>query len=337
MAETRATGEAAREALRKSIIDTSHALLDLAPDEVLLMPPHTVPKTSSGKIRRSAARAMFEAGMQETGRLSPRWQIARVALAGTGPWLHRISSNLATLAFGAYAWSVLLLLAAWVFPCVLIAPKRAWRHRALTAGARLFFRLTGIPLNIQSDTPLPEDNAIIVVNHSSYLDGMVMTAACPGEISFVAKEELARQIVAGSFLRRLGTIFVRRSDPAGGVADARAAVESARAGARLVWFPEGTLSRMPGLLEFHIGAFLTAAQLGLPVVPVTISGTRSMLRDGSWLPRQGAIFVHIGAPIPPTGDDFQAGLALRDSARDEILAHCGEPDLSLERASPPPG
>ena len=82
--------------------------------------------------------------MRETGRLSPRWQIARVALAGAGPWLHRLSSNLATLAFGAYAWGVLLLLAAWVFPCVLIAPKRAWRHRVLTAGARLFFRLTGI-------------------------------------------------------------------------------------------------------------------------------------------------------------------------------------------------
>ena len=160
--------------------------------------------------------------MQETGRLSPRWQIARVALAGAGPWLHRISSNLATLAFGAYAWSVLLLLAAWVFPCVLIAPKRAWRHRALNAGVRLFFRLTGILVNVQSEAPLPEANAIIVANHSSYLDGMVITAVCPGEISFVAKEELARQIVAGTFLRRLGAIFVRRSDPAGGVADARA-------------------------------------------------------------------------------------------------------------------
>jgi 1-acyl-sn-glycerol-3-phosphate acyltransferase len=337
MAETRVTGEAAREALRKSIIDTSHALLDLAPDEVLLTPPHTVPKTSSGKIRRSAARAMFEAGMQETGRLSPRWQIARVALAGAGPWLHRLSSNLATLAFGAYAWGVLLLLAAFVFPCVLIAPKRAWRHRALTAGARLFFRLTGIPVNVQSDAPLPEANAIIVVNHSSYLDGMVMTAVYTGEISFVAKEDLARQLVAGSFLRRLGAIFVRRSDPAGGVADARAALESARTGARLVWFPEGTFSRMPGLLEFHVGAFLTAAQLGLPVVPVAIRGTRSMLRDGSWLPRRGAISVHIGAPIAPAGDDFQAGLALRDSVRAEILAHCGEPDLSHERGLPPPG
>ena len=92
-------------------------------------------------------------------------------------------------------------------------------------------------------------------------------------------------------------------------------MESARIGARLVWFPEGTFSRMPGLLEFHVGAFLTAAQLGLPVVPVTIRGTRSMLRDGSWLPRRGAISVHIGAPIAPAGDDFQAGLALRNSVR----------------------
>ena len=49
----------------------------------------------------------------------------------------------------------------------------------------------------------------IVANHSSYLDGMVVAAICPGESSFVAKEELARQIVAGSFLRRIGAIFVR--------------------------------------------------------------------------------------------------------------------------------
>jgi 1-acyl-sn-glycerol-3-phosphate acyltransferase len=336
MAETRLTDEVAREALRKSIIETSHALLDLAPDEVLLTPPHTVPKTSSGKVRRSAARTMFEAGMQETGRSSPRWQILRVAFAGAAPWLHRILANLSTLAFGAFAWGVLLLVAAWVLPFVLIAPKRAWRHRALTAGAKLFFRLTGIPINVESDATLPETRAIIVANHSSYLDGLVMAAVCSGAISFVAKEELARQIVAGSFLRRLGTIFVRRSDPMGGLADARAVLESARAGDRLVWFPEGTFSRMPGLLEFHVGAFQTAAQLGLPVVPITIRGTRSMLRGGSWLLRRGEILIHIGAPILPLGDNFQSGVALRDLVRAEILAHCREPDLSHERALLPP-
>ena len=56
-----------------------------------------------------------------------------------------------------------------------------------------------------------------------------------------------------------------------------------------------------------------------------------MLRADSWLLRRGAISVHIGAPIPAAGDDFQAGLALRNAVRTEILGHCGEPDLSHER------
>ena len=88
---------------------------------------------------------------------------------------------------------------------------------------------------------------------------------------------------------------------------------------------------MPGLLEFHLGAFSTAAQLGLPVIPVTIRGTRSILRDGSWLPRRGAIYVHVGAPIAPTGGDFEAALALRQIVRARILSRCAEPDLAHER------
>ena len=63
MAETRLTDATAREGLRKAIVEASQSLLDLAPDEVVLAPPHAVPKTSSGKIRRSAARAMFEGGL----------------------------------------------------------------------------------------------------------------------------------------------------------------------------------------------------------------------------------------------------------------------------------
>jgi len=90
---------------------------------------------------------------------------------------------------------------------------------------------------------------------------------------------------------------------------------------------------MPGLLEFHIGAFLTAAQLGLPIVPITICGTRSILRSDFWLFRRGDITVHIGAPIEPQGKDFQAAIALRDATREKILARCGEPDLAHERVA----
>jgi len=334
MAETRLVDPVAREALRRKIVEASQNLLDLAPDEIALVSPHVVPKTSSGKIRRAAARAMFEAGLAASRPASARLQLLRLALAGALPRLRRAAANAATLAYGAYVWALLLLIAAFVYPAVLLAPRRALRHTAVTTGARLFFRLSGVALNVVGATP-PRAGEIIVANHASYLDGAVIAAVCPGEISFVVKEELARQLVAGPFLRRLGVIFVRRGDPAGGVADARAALEKARSGARLAWFPEGAFSRMPGLLEFHVGAFLAAAQLGLPVTPIAISGTRSILRADSWLPRRGTINVHIGAAIEPRGDDFVAALALRDTARAQILAHCGEPDLAYERVTPP--
>ncbi|MFO1125458.1 MAG: AMP-binding protein [Methylocystis sp.] len=333
LAETRLTDDARRESLRKMIIETSQALLDLAPDQVVLVPPHTIPKTSSGKIRRSAARAMFESGQLRAKGKSPQWQLMRVALSGIMPRLRRLSSNFAISAYNAYAWSVLVVIGALVWPCVLLTPKRIWRHSLVSAAARLFFRAIGCPLTITCDAPVQQENAVLIANHSSYLDSAVLVAACPGELSFVAKEELARQRVAGPFLRRIGAIFVRRTDPAGGVADARAALQSARAGMRLVWFPEGTFSRMPGLLPFHIGAFSTAAQLGVPVVPIAIRGTRSILRSDSWLFRRGPIAVHIGAPIASKGADFQAAVALRDAVRKKILEHCGEPDLGHERVT----
>jgi 1-acyl-sn-glycerol-3-phosphate acyltransferase len=336
MAETRLADESKREALRGAVADTSRALLDLTPDEIVLVPPRTVPKTSSGKVRRAAARAMFEAGLSEATRSSPGIQIARLAIAGLGARARRALRALAAAAYGAWFWLALALIGICAYPVVLLAPRRAWRHRALSAAARLFFRLARIALDVEVETPLLHGAAIFVANHASYLDGAVVTAVLPGEISFVAKEELARQIVAGPFLRRLGAIFVRRSDPMGGVADARAAIEQARTGARVVWFPEGTFSRMPGLLEFHPGAFLAAAELDLPVVPITIRGTRSILRGDTWLPRRGEISVHVGAPLAPTGRDFEAALKLRDAVRAQILARCGEPDLAHERVILPP-
>jgi 1-acyl-sn-glycerol-3-phosphate acyltransferase len=174
---------------------------------------------------------------------------------------------------------------------------------------------------------------MIVANHSSYLDALAIVAAIPGPLAFVAKEELAQQRVAGPFLRRLGTLFVRRIDPKGGVEDTQRQLEAARAGERIVSFPEGTLTRRPGLLGFHLGAFLVAGQAGVPVVPVTVRGTRSILRGDQWFPRRGAIAVHIGKAVTPQGSDFTAAVRLRDQVRAVMLEHCGEPDFAREQFS----
>jgi len=113
------------------------------------------------------------------------------------------------------------------------------------------------------------------------------------------------------------------------VQDARRLEGALRAGRALVFFPEGTFTRLPGLLPFRMGAFLVAANTGIPVVPVAICGTRSILRDGQWWPRRGAITITFGAPLLPVADAldaFAAAVVLRDDARAYILCHCGEPD-----------
>jgi 1-acyl-sn-glycerol-3-phosphate acyltransferase len=111
------------------------------------------------------------------------------------------------------------------------------------------------------------------------------------------------------------------------VEDAKVLLRAVQAGESLLFFPEGTLSRAPGLRAFHMGAFVTAAQAGVPLLPVTLRGTRSVLRDGSWWPRRFPLHVQVDAPLlAPTGD-WHGALQLRDRARERVAASCGEPLL----------
>jgi 1-acyl-sn-glycerol-3-phosphate acyltransferase len=331
VAETRLRDPTAREELRRRIVEATRAILpDMPPEEVVLAPPHAIPKTSSGKLRRAATRALYESG--ELGRERPR--VARLGMAGSGPRLRRRAAHLGRLAYAAWWWGLLVGIAVPVWPLVVALPRRRWRQAVVHLALRSFFRLTRTPLAVEAEAPLPEGGAILAANHASYLDGAVLAALCPGELAFTAKQELAGQLLAGPFLRRLGTVFLRRTDAAGGIADAEAGLPVLRGGRRLVWFPEGALTRMPGLLGFHLGAFLVAAEAGVPVVPVAVRGTRSVLRGGQWFPRRGAISVHIGRPLAPDGGDFAAALRLRDRTRAAILDRCGEPDLSHEHPVP---
>ncbi len=125
-------------------------------------------------------------------------------------------------------------------------------------------------------------------------------------------------------------MFVERFEPGRSVLDARRLAALARGGKRLVFFPEGTFGAQPGLRPLHLGAFLAAAEAGLPVVPMAIRGTRALLPYPRRLPRRTPLEVVIGAPIVPEGSNWEAALRLRDAARAHLLAHTGEPDLANE-------
>lgn len=330
LAETRMSIPSDLTQLDNVIRDATLEILQLPPDEVVLAPPHTIPKTSSGKIRRSAAKALFEAGALEEQTKSFWWQIARLEAAGFLNRLRRALRSAGVVTYGAYWWLVLALLAVVVWPLVVLLPRRSWRHAVIGKAVRIWFASVGIPQVTKGRPQDIPDRVIIVSNHASYIDGAALSAAIPGTLTFIAKEEFADQFWAGHFLRNLGTIFVRRVDRAASVKGADVVISAAIKGERIVAFPEGTLLRRPGLLSFRLGAFVAAIDARVPVVPVAIRGTRTVLRGEQWVPRPGRISVEIGRPIEPEGEGFEVAVRLRDKAREWILTHCGEPDLGGE-------
>jgi 1-acyl-sn-glycerol-3-phosphate acyltransferase len=321
--------DAPREALQALAKEDAAKILGEPADEIVLVPPRTVPKTSSGKVRRSSAKEMYERG--ELGRAqSAFWlQMVRMSLAGVGPQVARLVRLAGERLYAAWWWVVFVLVCALGWLLILTLPRLKWRWAAVHALSRFFFFAAGIPLTVKGLEHVPRGNAIMLFNHASYTDPLVLNAILPGEPAFIGKKEFASQLVAGSVIRRTGGLFVERYDLAGGLADTAAATEVARQGRLIVVFPEGTFTRRMGLSEFFLGAFKVASDTGLPVVPGVIRGTRTMLRGESWLPRWTPITVEIAEPIKPTGTDFSSVLKLRDQARAAMLARCGEPDLGV--------
>jgi 1-acyl-sn-glycerol-3-phosphate acyltransferase len=228
--------------------------------------------------------------------------------------------------YGVLAWIVFTILALVTLALVLLLPGIERRRRATRGGARLFLRLAGMPLEVRGLEQLPAGQCVVVANHASYLDGVVMKAVLPPRFAYVVKREMAGFPLAGLMLKRIGTEFVERFDRHKGASDARRVMRTASGGQPLVFFPEGTFSNERGLLKFHSGAFITAARAGCPVVPAVIVGSREILPGSRALPRPGPVRVEFLAPILASGDD--AAPQLRDRSRRLILEKLGEPDLS---------
>jgi len=337
LAETRSKGATELDRLRAEINALATDLVGAPPDEVVLAPAGTVLKTSSGKIRRAASREIFEKGNIGKGQRSVSWQVARLALAGIKPQIRRSARYAKAAAYAVYCWLVYGVLAPVVWLSVTLLPGFSMRWTIMKKCSRLLAKATATPVKVNGLENLPADGRayVLVSNHSSFLDAYVLVAMLPGHFHFVAKAELAESFIIRVPLQHIHTEFVERFDIGKSVRDTRHLSDVLKAGHALMFFAEGTFTRTPGLMPFHLGAFSVAAQAGAPVIPVAIRGTRSILRSGSWFPHHGAISIDIGPPVDPMEfmqgveeDTWRVAIGMRDRSREFILRHCGEPDLA---------
>ena len=331
-AETRETDDQIRQKLQTEIKSLTVDLLGTPPDKLLLVPPHSVLKTSSGKIRRSACRELYQRG--ELGIAEKPWrQQLRMALSTLTAAGKRTAETSARLGYAGYLWCLFGLALCTAGLVILILPHQRWNWRPLHLLARGFLRLSFLPVTIAGRENVPrQESCVVVANHASFFDVYLLPAILPIAFAFVAKAELQQRPLISFMLNRIGTEFVERLDVGRGLSDTQHLKKKALCGQTLLFFPEGTFTRVAGLRGFRMGAFVTAAESGLPIVPIAIRGTRTVLRDGSWFPRYGQIDIQVGEPIripaeKRADDNWNQVLWLHDETRKYILHHCGEQDL----------
>ena len=244
--------------------------------------------------------------------------------------LKRALHGLLEIPYGLYAAAAFLVCGLLAFALVLLPLGITARRHMAHLAAQAFFRLAGMPLKVLDAAHLPAGPCVVIANHASYLDGVVLKAALPARFSFVIKKEVAGVPLAGFVLRRIGSEFVDRFNRHAGGMDARRLFKAAETGQALAFFPEGTFLAEPGLGKFHTGAFAIAARAELPIVPIAIRGTRHILPSGRILPRPGRIHVQVLPPLAPLAgvDHTIATAQTRDQARQRILTALDEPDLA---------
>ena len=147
---------------------------------------------------------------------------------------------------------------------------------------------------------VPEGSLLIVANHLSWYDPILLGVILPRRVWFFTKAEIFRWPIAGAVCKATGQIPVHR-----GASD-RAALEKSleylREGKALVVFPEGTVERKEQMIAAHTGAAMLALRTGVIILPIAHTGTRRILRSlrTSWLPR---VNIQIGTPFVPINSE----------------------------------
>ena len=312
--------------------------MGIPPDAVELLRPQSIPKTSSGKLRRSETRRLYLEGQLGKKQQAAWVQVGKLAARSAAPRAWITAKNLAKraleVAYGVYALAAFsaIIVPVWIIVSFISDRDRAARIAA--KGSRLILYATLIPLEVEGAELLaslaPTGPWIFAPNHSSYVDIFVALAVLPAGVRFVAKGDALKMPLIGKIIRRSGQLAFDRSDAQARVRQSEDVEETLGRRESVAIYPEGTFTSMVGIRPFQLGAFKAAVDMQRPVCPVAIRGARQVLRDKTRLPRPGRVTVTFGPLVVPdssAGNDWREIVRLRDSTREIIARGTGEPLL----------
>jgi 1-acyl-sn-glycerol-3-phosphate acyltransferase len=213
-----------------------------------------------------------------------------------------------------------------------LVDRRGYTAHAIARGwARLILVVTRVRVTVEGLQHLePGRTYVFVANHQSLFDIPVLFWSLPFQLRIIAKESLGRFPVIGAHLKRSGHMLVDRSRPD------RAGIfgwagRLTRDGLSLIVFPEGTRSRDGRVQPFKGGSFYLAMQAGLPLVPLSVVGSRHVMRKGEVTARPGRVSLVIHPPIHTRQSDAPAASEVRALAEQVRQVIRAGPDAEASR------
>jgi 1-acyl-sn-glycerol-3-phosphate acyltransferase len=173
--------------------------------------------------------------------------------------------------------------------------------------------------NISLGKPL-----IMMANHQSDFDILVLLAGIPGQFRWIAKKELFRIPLFGTAMRKCGYIDIDRQNHEKAMESIEKALQKVREGKSIMSFPEGTRSRNGIIRPFKRGMFRLAVASGAPIVPLSIIGSGQIMPKGSLNVKPGKITVVIGKPIDVSNYTAENHDVLIEQVRSVIIRNYEE-------------
>ncbi len=171
-------------------------------------------------------------------------------------------------------------------------------HQKIQSWAKTLTSKSDCEVTVVGQDKIPTDTAVLfVANHQSNFDIPVLLGHIDKTKAFIAKIELETMPLISDWMKAMNCVFMDRSNVRQSVKAINQGAKNMKEGYSMVVFPEGTRSPDGQLGDFKPGSMKLATKAGVPIVPITINGSKDMMVKGSWLVRPAKVTLVVGDPI----------------------------------------
>ena len=324
-AETRATRAKDLEGIEAEIVEKIDSVLGIPPDHVVLVRPHAIPKTSSGKIRRNETRSLYLSGKLDAGKRPPWVQIFRLWFEHLGSWLPLELQRTGGRVRRTYTSTVIVVTAVVGGVLARLTPGKKASARVVQSAARCLLKLAGQKAALHgadrirrlTDKPL-----VLVANRAGLFDPLVLAATLRSP--FLVADTAALCSLPGAARFLLGPLVVPALNgnvvPPGGTLRERVR-RVLEGGHSVLVFPDCAVGAPAHQCRFRLDAIQAAACLNCSILPIGLTGTAELFDVGRRERGDGAR-IHVGQPIRQTIADHRELVELRERVREAIGKLC---------------